>query len=171
VPQDAMPLVIGNHAARVAAAIDWLTDLCGDYAPLRRQFIAAYFSVIATQLEAHRVDLVERLTQYDGLYAPEDFLWSALMPLPRGWVPVGNQLLPADVVFWDGVQPIAIEIASRTTARQSALDAAGVLVLRIEPGTMDVGPSLPESFQHFWQGQIFPSSPFRRPIPLGVIAA
>jgi len=75
------------------------------------------------------------------------------------------------VFFWDGVQPIAIEIASRTTARQSALDAAGVLVLRIEPGTMDVGPSLPESFQHFWQGQIFPSSPFRRPIPLGVIAA
>ena len=98
-------------------------DLCGDYAPLRRQFIAAYFSVIATQSKPS-VDLVERLNRYDGLYAPEDFLWSALMPLPRGWVPVGNQLLPADVVFWDGVQPIAIEIASRTTARQSALDAA-----------------------------------------------
>ena len=106
-----MPLAIGDHAARVAAAIDWLTDLCGDYAPLRRQFIAGYFSVITTQLEAHRVDLVEQLNQYDGLYAPEDFLWSALMPLPRGWVPVGDQLLPADVVFWDGMQPIAIEIA------------------------------------------------------------
>ena len=166
-----MPLVIGDHAARVAAAIDWLTGLCGDYAPLRRQFIAAYFSAITTQLEAHRVDLVERLNQYDGLYAAEDFLWSALMPLPRGWVPAGDQLLPADVVFWDGVQPIAIEIASRTTARQSALDAAGVLVLRIEPGTINIGPSLPDSFQYFWQGQILPSSPFRRPIPLGVIAA
>ena len=93
VPQDAMPLVIGDHAARVAAAIDWLTGLCGDYAPLRRQFIAAYFSVIATQLEAHRADLVERLNPYDGLYAPEDFLWSALMPLPRGWVPVGDQIV------------------------------------------------------------------------------
>ena len=165
-----MPLVIGDHAARVAAAIDWLTGLCGDYAPLRRQFIAAYFRYIATQLDAHRADLVERLNPYDGLYAPEDFLWSALMPLPRGWVPAGDQLLPADIVFWDGMQPIAIEIASRTTARQSALDAAGVLVLRIEPGTVDVGPSLPESFQRFWQDQILPSSPFRRPIPLGVIA-
>lgn len=171
VPQDAMPLVIGDHAARVAAAINWLTGLCGDYAPLRRQFIAAYFSMITTQLEAHSADLVEQLNRYDGLYAPEDFLWSALMPLPRGWVPVGDQLLPADVVFWDGVQPIAIEIASRTTARQSALDAAGVLVLRIEPGTINVGPSLPASFQHFWQGQILPSSPFRRPIPPGVIAS
>ena len=39
-----MPLAIGDHAARVAAAIEWLTGLCGDYAPLRRQFIAAYFS-------------------------------------------------------------------------------------------------------------------------------
>ena len=165
-----MQLVIGDHAARVVAAIDWLTDLCGDYAPLRRQFIAAYFSVIATQLEAHRLDLVEQMNRYDGLYAPEDFLWSALMPLPRGWVPVVDELLPADVVFWDGMQPIAIEIASRRTARQSALDAAGVLVLRIEPGTMDVGPCLPDSFQHFWQGQILPSSPFRRPIPLGVMA-
>ncbi len=165
-----MPLVIGDHAARLVAAIDWLTGLCGDYAPLRRQFIAAYFSVITTQLEAHRADLVERLNRYDGLYAPEDFLWSALMPLPRGWVPVDNRLLPADMVFWDGTQPIAIEIASRTTARQSALDAAGVLVIRIEPGTADVGPCLPESFQRFWQDLILPSSPFRRPIPLGVMA-
>jgi hypothetical protein len=36
---------------------------------------------------------------------------------------------------------------------------------------MNVGPSLPESFQRFWQDQLLPSSPFRRPIPLGVIAA
>jgi hypothetical protein len=170
VPQDAMPLAIGDHAARVAAAIDWLTGLCGDYAPLRRQFIAAYFGTIAAQLEARRADLVERLKPYDGLYAPEDFLWSALVPLPRGWVPVNDQVLPADMVFWDGTQPIAIEIAPRTTARQSALESAGVLVLRIEPGTMNVGPCLPDSFQHFWQGQILPSSPFRRPIPLGVMA-
>ena len=166
-----MPLVIGDHAARVAAAIDWLTGLCGDYAPLRRQFIAAYFSYIATQLDAHRADLVERLNPNDGLYEPDDFLWSALMPLPRGWVPAGDRLLPADIVFWDGTQPIAIEISPRTTARQSALDAAGVLVLRIEPATMNVCPSLPESFQRFWQDQLLPSSPFRRPIPLGVIAA
>jgi hypothetical protein len=165
-----MPLVTGDHAARVAGAIDWLSGLCGDYAPLRRQFIAAYFSHIAEQLEAHRADLVKQLNQYDGLYAPEDFLWSALMPLPRGWVPAGDRLLPADIVFWDGTQAIAIEIASRTTARQAALEAAGVFVLRIEPGTLDIGPCLPDSYQHFWQDQILPSSPFRRPIPPGVIA-
>ena len=41
VPADAMPLATGDHAARVAAAIEWLGGQCGDYAPLRRQFIAA----------------------------------------------------------------------------------------------------------------------------------
>lgn len=170
VPQDAMPLT-GDHAARVAAATDWLTGLCGDYAPLRRQFIAAYFRHSAAQIETQRADLAARLKPYDNLYAPEDFLWSALMPLPRGWVPAGDQLLPADFVFWDGTQPIAIEIAPRTTARLSALEAAGVLVLRIEPGTVDIGPCLPDSCRHFWQGQTLPSSPFRRPTPLGVITA
>ena len=43
VPADAMPLAIGDHAARVRRRIAWLVSLCGDYAPLRRQFIAAYF--------------------------------------------------------------------------------------------------------------------------------
>jgi hypothetical protein len=166
-----MPLVTGDHAARVVAAIDWLTSLCGDYAPLRRQFIATYFRYIAHQIEARRADLLERLKPYDGLYAPEDFLWSALMPLPRAWVPTGDQLLPADIVFWDGAQFIAIEISSRTTMRQAAFDAAGVLVLRIDPGTVDIAPSLPGNFQHFCEDQTLPSSPFRRPIPLGVIAA
>ena len=38
VPADAMPLIIGDHTARVVAATSWLEGLCGDYAPLRRQF-------------------------------------------------------------------------------------------------------------------------------------
>ena len=63
VPPDAMPLVIGDHAARVAAAIDWLDSLCGDYAPLRRQFIAAYFRLIAAQIDAQRAELAERLSR------------------------------------------------------------------------------------------------------------
>jgi len=38
VPAEAMPLATGNHAARVAAAMDWLGGQCGDYAPRRRQY-------------------------------------------------------------------------------------------------------------------------------------
>ena len=166
VPADAMPLAVGDHAARVAAAIDWLAALCGDYAPLRRQFIGCYFDFIATHLDAHREELAERVKPYDGLYAPEDFLWSALRPLPRGWIPVGGALLPADVVFWDGTQAVAIELSARETEKQKALAAAGVFVLRIEADALSrLGDALPDSFRRFWEGQALPASPFRRAIP------
>jgi hypothetical protein len=167
VPADAMPLAIGDHAARVAAAIAWLLSLCGDYAPLRRQFITSYFNFIAAHLDAHRGDLVERVKAYDGLYAPEDWLWSALRPLPRGWVPTQVGLLPADMVFWDGKGFIAVELSAQETERQKALQAAGIAACRIGPNalTSDLGGILPESFQYFWNGQTLPSSPFRRPVP------
>jgi hypothetical protein len=166
VPADAMPLATGDHAARVGAATDWLCSLCGDYAPLRRQFVAAYFNCIAAHLTEHRAELAERVKRYDGVFAPEDFLWSALRPLPRGWIPVQDQMLPADMVFWDGARPMAIELATRDTERQKALQAGGVAVYRIEPGAFDrLDEILPASFRRFWDAATLPSSPFRRPLP------
>ena len=170
VPADAMPLVVGDHAARVAAARTWLHSLCGDYAPLRRQFIDAYLDLAASCIAAHRDALAARLAPYDGLYAPEDFLWSALRPLPRGWVPVGQQLLPADIVFWNGTTVVAVEVAARETERQRALRAAGVMTHRISPdmiGRLDTIPSL--DFPLYWDSQTLPVSPFRR-TPIGVPA-
>jgi hypothetical protein len=164
-----MPLSIGDHAARVAAAQQWLAGLCGDYAPLRRRFVEAYFGFAARHLEAHRLELVERLRPYDGLYAPEDFLWSAWRLLPRGWAPSREQLLPADFVFWDGRQIIAIEVAARDTERQKALLQSDIAVCRIAPAALGrLGEILPNSFLRFWEGQSLPSSPFRRAVPNGI---
>jgi hypothetical protein len=171
VPADAMPLAIGDHAARVTAAKAWLEGLCGDYAPLRRQFIVAYFRCIAAEIEAHRAELAELVEPYNGLFAPEDFLWSAPRPLPRGWVLTGDTLLPADIVFWDGARAIAVELSVRETEKPKALAAAGVSVCRIEPGMFGrLGEILSGMFRHFWQAQSLPSSPFRRAIPRGVLA-
>jgi hypothetical protein len=172
VPADAMPLATGDHVARVAAAVAWLESQCGDYAPLRRQFIAAYLRCVAAQIEAHRVELAERLKPYDGLYAPEDFLWSALRPLPRGWVPLGERYLPADVVLWDGTKAIAIELGGRDTEKQKVLLAAGVEVFRVEPGAFDRLPELlPAGFRHFWNSETLPMSPFRRAMPNSPVIA
>lgn len=163
IPADAMPLATGDHAARVAAALAWLEGLCGDYAPLRRQFIAAYFRFITAAIDTQRAELAERLRQYDGLYAPEDFLWSALRPLPRGWVFVSERWLAADMVFWDGAQAISIELGARDSDRQRALLAAGVSTRRIAPADFGrLGTMLPRSFHRFWDGETLPSSPFRR---------
>lgn len=156
-----MPLVMSDHAARVAAAIEWLHGQCGDYAPMRRQFITSYFALIAAEIDAHRREIAERLAPYDGLYQPDDLTWSALRPLPRGWVSVGDQQLSADMVFWDGMQPIAIELGPRETQRERALADVGILVHRFEPNALQ----LPGMFQCFWQQSTLPSSPFRRLIP------
>src|ERR1700746_3440996 len=65
VPPDAMPLVASDHAARVTAAIEWLHSQCGDYAPLRRQFITSYFAFIAAEIDAHRQEIAASLAPYD----------------------------------------------------------------------------------------------------------
>lgn len=166
-PSDAMPLAIGDHAARITAATDWLVSLCGDYAPLRGLFIRCYFDFLAAEIAAHRIELAEQLRRYDGLYAPDDWTWSALRPLPRAWLPAQGRMLPTDIAFWDGTLPIAIELAARDTERQAALRAAGITVLRMEPNKL--ADALPQCFHRFWRDQTLPSSPFRRPIPRGVV--
>ena len=156
-----MPLVAADHAAHVTAALDWLNSQCGDYAPLRRQFIASYFAFIAAEIATHRHEIAERLEAYDGLYQPDDMTWSALRPLPRGWLLIGDRWLPADIVFWDGDQPVAIELGSRESEREKALTTAGADVLRVDPNALN----LPDCFTGFWQQTALPSSPFRRLIP------
>jgi hypothetical protein len=174
-PLATMPEAINEHTVRVAAAQDWLISLCGDYAPARRRFIVAYFAFLAAELDLSRTRLIEHLAGYDGLYTAGDWLWSAPRPLPRAWLPGPDGLIPAELAFWDGMQPIAIELSARDTSRQVALEAAGIQVLRIapdllpKPGTLNA--LLPAPFHCFWRGQTLPASPFRRSIPLGVLGS
>lgn len=167
-PATAMPDAIGDHAARVAAMKAWLVRLCGDYAPLRIQFIGTYVDFIAAQIVANRTALAEGLRRYDGLYGPEDWLWSAPRPLPRAWLPAGDGLQPAEIAFWDGARALAISLAGR----EAAQPAAGVTVLRVEPAALadpaTLGAMLPDWFHGFWRGEVLPASPFRQAIPRGV---
>jgi hypothetical protein len=166
-PPTVVALGAGDHAARVAAVVRWLSGQCGDYAPQRQRFIEAYIRCIAEHLRAHHDEVVVGLRRYDGLYAPQDWLWSALRPLPRAWLTAKGRLLPCDIAFWDGTQVSAIELAAQETDRAAALRAAGIAVCRIGLDTLaeDVLAVLPVGFRWFWREQTLPSSPFRRPIP------
>ncbi len=172
-PPSAMPEVAGEHAEQVATATDWLASRCGDYAPLRRRFITTYFAFLAAELDAHRAALSADLARFDGIYGPDDWLWSALRPLPRAWLASPNGLLMAEIAFWDGTQPLAIDLSVRDTPRHAALHAAGIPVLRIGPDELAdpaaLGALLPAPFQGFWRGQALPASPFRRAVPRGAL--
>jgi len=162
-----------SHALRVKALTDWLNAACGDYAPLRRRFVALYLGFVAAHLERHREELAERLHRFEGLYRPEDFFWSALRPLPRAFVPAGEGSLPVDFAFWDGGQLIAVMIGDAHAESDAALTAAGVLVCRIKASDLRgdaeavIEQNLPESFLRFWSDEVLPMSPFRRAIERG----
>jgi hypothetical protein len=174
-PPDAASVAVNDHASRVAAMAQCLDALCGDYAPQRQRFIRRYLDAIAAHVQAHGAALATELQRYHGLYAPEDWTWSALRPLPRAWLPAGPEYLPADIAFWDGAQAIAIELTAQPTDHTAKLQAAGIIVCRIAPHILAAGPArlldqLPASFREFWRGQRLPVSPFRRPIPRGALA-
>ncbi|HEY1931177.1 MAG TPA: hypothetical protein VGG99_04130 [Acetobacteraceae bacterium] len=172
VPADVMSVAIGDHAARVDAMARWLNGSCGDYSPQRQRFIGAYFRDLAAHLQQHEDELAAGLKRYDGLYAPHDWLWSALRPLPRAWLPSDGRLLSCDMAFWDSDHAIAVELAGQETDRTAALRAAGIETVRLGPDALggNLLDVLPQTFKYFWRDQVLPASPFRRAIPQGVLA-
>ncbi len=88
-----------THAGRLAAMEGWLLAQCGDYAVGRRRFVRDYLAAITAEMARHHDTLAAWLAAYDGLYAVEDWTWSALRPLPRAWTEAGMM----EVAFWDGV--------------------------------------------------------------------
>jgi hypothetical protein len=166
-PAEAMASAAGDHAARVAAMKQFLRGLCGDYAPRRLRFVDCYIDCMAAHLDAHCDALAHDLHRYDGLYAPQDWLWSALRPLPRAWLPAETGMVPVDIAFWDGTQAIAIDVGG-------AQGASGIATCRVTSEMLAGDPLalldvLPDSFRCFWRAQVLPISPFRRPIPRGVV--
>jgi hypothetical protein len=130
-----------DHAARIAAARAWLLAACGDYNGALRRAVSGYIDAVAHHIELRRTELTADLARFHGLYRPEDWIWSALRPLPRAWWREGEGWRHADLAFWDG---------------------AAVIAMRADE---IVWNDLPREFQRFWINQTLPVGPFRRPIP------
>jgi hypothetical protein len=130
-----------DHAARMATVLAWLLAGCGDYNEPLRRGVTHYLDAIAAHVTHHRDILAVGLARFGGLYRPEDWFWSALRPLPRAWWRQDGALLHADLAFWNGDTVIAMH-----------------------PRDFDSG-KLPLSFEHFWNRETLPVSPFRRPFP------
>lgn len=167
-PPEAMEATPLDHASRTTAMQQYLRSLCGGYAAARVRFVDAYIEALQMHLDQHCDELTQGLAGYDGLYAPEDWLWSALRPLPRAWVRTGSRTTGVDVAFWDGVRMIAIDL-------NGAAPDEDITIVRLPPDALTGSPGnlldlLPETFRHFWRGETVPRSPFRRALPRGVLA-
>jgi hypothetical protein len=132
-----------DHGARMAAMRSWLLASCGDYNEALRRSVTHYLDAIAAHVVHHRDDLATGLARFHGLYRVEDWCWSALRPLPRAWWRQDGAWVRAELAFWNGNAVIGMRSQDFETG------------------------DLPVSFQHFWNGETLPVSPFRRAFPAG----
>ncbi len=166
-PAAAMAGVAGDHAARLAALRRWLEGLCGEYAAVRRRFVALYCEMVSAAVAARREELAAGLARFDGLYAPEDWVWSAPRPLPRAWVPGAGGLVFAEVAFRLAEGPVAVVLGEPgRSGQEAALLAAGVAVRRVgasvlADGAAALGAALGEGFWRFEAGERVPVGAFR----------
>ncbi len=156
---DPLPLSVlsgmpADHAGRVAAARAWCASLCGDYARKRERFVTAYFDWAEAAIAAARPALIARLARFDGLFAPEDFLWSAPRPLPRAWLPGPDGYVFADIAFRTADGPLAVLLDQAPTP-------AGITTVRL--GATAPEAFLTATFGAFWEGERLPRGAFRRP--------
>ena len=165
-PPDRVAEAQGEHAARLSAAEAWLFAACGSYAPLRQRFVTFWLRFATGHVASHHAELAERLRPFDGLYSPDDFVWSVLRPLPRALLPAGDGVVPVDVAFWNGTQLIAVPLGDAPDIATGSIIQCRVTAadMQRDPNTI-VAERFPREFLRFWEGETLPSTPFRRELP------
>lgn len=144
---------------RLAFLRGHLIDLCDLWAKRPRQFVDLYFRWIDTVIERDRAAIDERLRRFGGLFARQDYAFSALRPLPRAHLPAR-----VDFAFWTGERLVAVDIVGDDARRPAGpsihrLEIPDAVVARDDPAALDM--ALPPEFAAFWQSEALPSGPFK----------
>jgi hypothetical protein len=164
------PDLIGNASldARIGLLREHLATLCGPWDRTARIFIDAYFAVIAAAIAGHAGEIASLAARAGGIFAPADWSFSALRPLPQAHLGA----VRVDFAFWTGARIIAIELAGSASPRRqrkdelARLEAEGVMLVPVpaadltREGERLLARLLPPEFQRFWDGVVFPASPF-----------
>jgi hypothetical protein len=157
-----------------------LAGLCSPWAGASRRFVEGYFAYLRRALADAAEDAAARLAPFAGLYAVEDWLFSAPALLPRAHLPVGGDgRVRADFAIWRGDELVAVLdrdaglTPRRVRERDAQLAEAGIAVLPFSGA--EIGPELfnrllgPRHVR-FWEGEHVPSGPFR-PANLDLVPA
>lgn len=147
-----------------------LESLCGLWDKRARLFLDAYFDHIGIVLDAAAPVLAARA---GGLFAPRDWSFSALRPLPQAHLAGAVRV---DFAFWTGAGLIAIELLGSATPRRprqaelTQLREGGVAVIALAMGDLQrdgaglLARALPAPFHDFWRAAPLPVSPFVPPL-------
>ena len=142
----------------------------------QKLFLDRYFEYIAVRVEQGRDELTAKIADFGSLYRYEDWVFSALRPLPQAWLnTTAGEYDPAamtgvDFAFWTGDKIVAVEITGTETASPHVLEQRdrlrrnGVSVLELPLSALAdstaLAALLPEPFDKFWEGETLPSGPF-----------
>ena len=157
-----------TDAARLELLREHLLSLCKPWDKLADAFLAAYFARIAAAITAADAELRHLAGAGGGLFAPEDWSFCALRPLPQAHL-FGAR---ADFAFWTGDRFVVIELEGSGSSRKqrrdelARLEAAGVILVSVpgaaslQQGERLLADILPPPFHRFWAGITLPASPF-----------
>lgn len=158
-----------------------LTRHCDPWRRSERQFLACYFDFVGRHVERNRVALIGNLEPFAGLFRYSDWVYSALMPLPRAHLhapdsgePFGpDTLIRVDFAFWTGMMAIAIELPGTgtrslvTNQRHERLRRAGTRIIELADEVLDPAhaakfeAALPDELRQFWRDRALPSGPLK----------
>jgi len=163
---------------------------CDPWRRSQHRFLERYFDFVASHVEDYRDELAEKLEPFAGLFQYRDWVYSALMPLPRAHLhapesgkPFGPEsLVPVDFAFWTGGVTIAVDTpgkgtqSSTTERRHDRLRGSGAKVIELSDDVLesskqtDFEAALPADFRRFWRDIALPSGPLK-PAALDVEAS
>lgn len=152
------------------------------FAQYQRRFLDRYFAFIVDRCRKAASDLSATVAWSGGLFSAEDYVFSALWPLPDAQVLLSangkeTTLGGFDFAFWTGQRVLGITFAGGTVHQNETenhhnnpitdlLMPVLVIARDLQDDTsLFCEPRFPAEFVSFWNGEKAPSSPFR---PVGL---
>jgi hypothetical protein len=132
-----------------------LKSFCRAWDRPSADFITGYFAHIARMLDLRRSEIERRMAPFAGLYAVEDWAFSAPKPLPRAFLHAPrdgggawstDDFLQVDFAFWLGDRMVAVLsqagnlTPSRARQRLARLEQAGVNVVSFAAADVERDP-------------------------------
>jgi hypothetical protein len=159
-------------ADRLDILREHLVSLCGPWDRLAALFLDAYFEWIASSLAAAAPELDALAARAGGLFAPDDWSFCALRPVPQAHLPAGAGSVRADFAFWTGGSFVVVDLQGSSAPRKhrrdelARLEASGARLVAVSGAALQqeraqlLSRVLPPELQRFWAGVLLPAGPF-----------